>query len=502
MSITHNDDPVSSCELGREEWRESIIRQIVHSKPPKVIGIHGTWGTGKTSLMIQMYGDLGGDYIHKPHWMEHITSVDLKKEKEKYKKDFETKYGRELGDIQPVWFEAWQYQHEPNILAALLKELRDQLSSPRKIWNTVSEETQVLISAAIRSISLKFEMFGANFGLSNVLDNVEKSRKTIEKNRLSEPLDAIMEKRLLKEAIDQLLCLDRLGNRKNNNENQPTRKAVIFIDDLDRCMPETAFRMLESIKIYFNLENCVFVLGMDLQQIEHILIQYHEKQYSQNENKAELLKNLSRLYLEKICQDVYHLPLPTQAQKIRYFKNLLEGKIDIHDSIKKELIDLIKEYNILPPFPRSMKIWANIIISFCCQKHINEFLEKEEVDNRKLKAFLIFTYLYAFHFEVYQLCILYREFYGFFKEYCKNPFSFSMDFKNYEVLTSLKVPIDLSDMNQLAQGQNWKQHESEQLSHLFPARNFRRVLWISKLVKDTRELTNEIFENLKIEKSI
>ena len=490
MSTTHNDNPVVKCELQRDQWRLSIIRQIIHSKPPKVIGIHGTWGTGKTSLMAQMYTDLGGNHIFQP----------LSKDREKVLKLFEDSEMTDP-DIKPIWFEAWQYQHEPNILAAMLKEIRDQLSISHKIRNTIAQETQIMISSVLRSISLKFNMFGAEFGLGSVLQNVEESRKVLEKERLSESLDAVMEKRLLKEAIDQLLCLD-LISRKRGNKIKEGRKAVIFIDDLDRCMPETAFRIMESIKVYLNLENCVFVLGMDLQQIEHILMQYHEKQYAQAENKVELLKNLSRLYLEKICQDIYHLPLPSESQKIQYFENLLENRLGKLDLIQGEMLSIVKEYNILPPFPRSIKIWANIIISYSTQDHIQEFiLAKEEID-RKLKAFLIFTYLYAFHFEVHQLCILYRDFYTLFKEYCEDPIAFSLNYGKYPMLNSLKVPIDPTDMNQVAQGQTEEQLKSEILGHRFPDRNFRRVLWISKLVKDAPEFNNQIFNNLKIQEPI
>ena len=41
---THNDNPANICDLDRTEWSDRIVEQIKEFEPPKVIGIHGTWG--------------------------------------------------------------------------------------------------------------------------------------------------------------------------------------------------------------------------------------------------------------------------------------------------------------------------------------------------------------------------------------------------------------------------------------------------------------------------
>ncbi|NJM43717.1 MAG: hypothetical protein HC858_06590 [Brachymonas sp.] len=43
---------------------------------------------------------------------------------------------------------------------------------------------------------------------------------------------------------------------------------VIFIDDLDRCLPEKAVEALELIKTVFNLESFAFVLALDEEVVE------------------------------------------------------------------------------------------------------------------------------------------------------------------------------------------------------------------------------------------
>ena len=55
-------------------------------------------------------------------------------------------------------------------------------------------------------------------------------------------------------------------------------RLVVFIDDLDRCLPENAITVLESIKLFIGDANCIFVLGMDHDIVENgIQVRYGEK---------------------------------------------------------------------------------------------------------------------------------------------------------------------------------------------------------------------------------
>jgi hypothetical protein len=45
------------------------------------------------------------------------------------------------------------------------------------------------------------------------------------------------------------------------------RKLIIIVDELDRCKPTYAIQLLERIKHLFNLENVIFVVALDKQQL-------------------------------------------------------------------------------------------------------------------------------------------------------------------------------------------------------------------------------------------
>jgi predicted KAP-like P-loop ATPase len=48
-------------------------------------------------------------------------------------------------------------------------------------------------------------------------------------------------------------------------------RIVIFIDDLDRCNPEKALEVLESIKSFSDIEGIVYVIGMDSETINSLI---------------------------------------------------------------------------------------------------------------------------------------------------------------------------------------------------------------------------------------
>lgn len=455
--------------------RAEIIHQIVNAEPPKVIAIDGTWGSGKTSLLAQIYSRLGGK-------VEDIADGELA---ETEKKDYSDQ-------LKVVWFEAWQYQHEPNILAALLKEIREQLSSGHKFWNEVGEKSIPAVVSILQSIDLSFKQFGVEFGFKGWGDKYAKNVKEYQKERFSTPLDTVMLKKMLRQGINQLLLPAKLIGVQLDDDVK--RKAIIFIDDLDRCEPEVTHRILEAIKVYLNLDNCVFVLGMDTKIVEEIIAKNYESQIDQtDENIQKKLKNRARLYLEKICQDIYHLPVPTPEDRNKYFETLLYKSMDESNPLAQRIVALAKEYNFLPPIPRSIKILANVFITHANRTAVQS-LNLEEDNGFNVKAFIILSYLYAYHFEIYQLCYLYdnQDFYNqTFLMFCTDPNTFKSSQGIHPVLESLILPIQSS--SEALEGAT----ADEIIQRTFPHESLRQVLWIRRMIIETRSIPREKLLALK-----
>ncbi len=471
----YNDQAVIGCELDRKDWCQRIARNIRDAQAPKTFAIHGTWGSGKTSCLAQINHALEGKN-------PFLTANELEKDSVLI----------ERSDIvvKTVWFEAWQYQHEDNIVAALLYEIRNQLSALHKLSASVKEETRIGVMALFDSVEVALTDF---LKVKKLSSNVVQSTQYIQNENYSTPIPSLMLKKKLQEAINKLLHLsnDPVSFVKNPFRNKKTHKLVIFIDDLDRCEPEVAFRILEAIKIYLNLNNCIFVLGMDQEAVELIIAKHYEKQLDfGDESKEQELRRLSRLYLEKICQDIYHLPVLTQEIKSEYFEALFSDKVTPK---QKELLPkLLRHYDILPPIARSIKIYVNALFFFLQHQHIANLLIVEDLNEKEenVKILLILSYLYVFNYEVYQLIYLYPGFYQTFYQHC-----LAGDVKKSPLADMQLAEPQLSSV--IAKVDN-TMGERDHTQKNYPHKSLRQVLWIRDLVVDFGTLSESMLKKFAL----
>lgn len=90
---------------------------------------------------------------------------------------------------------------------------------------------------------------------------------------------------------------------------------VVFIDDLDRCLPPAILDTLEAIRLFLAVDKTVFVIGADMRIIRHaIATRYPELPNQQLE--------IGRDYLEKIVQIPLYIP-PLNAAEAEAYLNLL-----------------------------------------------------------------------------------------------------------------------------------------------------------------------------------
>ncbi len=348
--MLHNDEPTLVDQLERTPLVKELGEQIAQCNPPYVFGLHGAWGSGKTSFLHQLQFYLTDECPQ--------SQETGKKAKELFGEDW-----KEKKDLTVVWFEAWRYQHDHNPIVALLHEIRDLLSWKRKTW----KEAKKLGEVATRGSLLALESI-----TKAIPSKIQQAGEQWEARHHATPLPTHTIRGLLNEAISQLIG-------KN-------RRLVILVDDLDRCEPEAAYRLLEGIKIYLNIPSCVFVIGMDRDVIElavakHIPIDGDE----QKSFKRTVVKE----YLEKICQSFWRLPLVANpAEKLN------EWLGNVHEDKKEAIADVIKKYDCLPRNPRKIKAFAATLRRFIAIFETSTTFDPE--------LCIAMAGLYHFHPELYR----------------------------------------------------------------------------------------------------
>lgn len=382
----HNDLPTFEDKLERETLVRQVAREVAIGRPPLVFGIHGDWGSGKTSFLCQLEHELTGSCSSYPE-----------------SKD----YKRACGDIEnvfTVWFEAWRYQHEPSPVVALLQEICHQLPKHEKIKKVIKKWGTVITKGFFGAVDeLSLELVAAPLGaggkaglkFKNPLQTIGSEADAWDKNQLSGRLTTNHVREQLAQAISKML--DDKGSR-----------VCVIIDDLDRCDPVVALRLLEGIKVYLALPQCVFVLGVNIRQIELAIAPLLPGGRA-DKNDAQMHAEAAE-YLEKLCTLTWNLPFLGAERRGKLLALWLADPPEVKSShttplpsdLRDRMSEVAVEFDCLPANPRKIKGLANTVRqlaarAWCVQAKpkTNLPIPIEEAD-----ALIVAAAIYHFHPEL------------------------------------------------------------------------------------------------------
>ena len=287
-----NDEPTNDDKLGRKKYAEALAKIAETCDPPLAIGLYGGWGIGKTSLMELIENELN------------------------------------LEEIHPVWINTWQHQFDDEPALALIHMMAESMGGE------IKEEVKKLLSVIAGAFGSMILKATTTINASDI----DALGKRYEKEHFQ-----VREKRaLLRENLEKLIQ-KVLGNEK--------KRIVFFIDDLDRCMPATALGLLEALKLYLNLPECVFFLGVDKTVLE-MSIKHHYKDIELSDTE----------YLDKIIQLPFNIP-PINKKSMGEYLDSLSTFEDL-EGCKELLIEGLDDN------PRQAKRFINTL-------KLNHFLAKE-----------------------------------------------------------------------------------------------------------------------------
>ncbi|HAC62850.1 MAG TPA: hypothetical protein DCF68_04765 [Cyanothece sp. UBA12306] len=249
-----SDNSTLVDQLGFEGMADiihTVIRDI--RKPPFTIGIFGEWGCGKTSLMKMIQDRLKND------------------------------------QVKTVWFNAWKYDRKEVIWNALIQEIfytiKKEIEEDPELRET---EQGRKLRDRINETAAQLALYAAKVGTRFIPGNFVQEEDIDNLIKAFGPLSAKNEQQF--EFINKFeenfnnLVTDYLGHQN--------KYLVVFIDDLDRCLPENAIEVMEALKLYLDRSNCIFVIGTESSIIEEGI----RHRYKDNPRLS------AKEYLEKIIQ--------------------------------------------------------------------------------------------------------------------------------------------------------------------------------------------------------
>ena len=273
------DSPTAIPALGYRDTSRAFAKIISQSEPRFAIGIFGGWGSGKTTMMKAIKSAL-------PE-----------------------------GALVTVDFNAWRFEREPQLLVPLLDTIRAAIIR----WSEQCDaSTQEKVSTVITRIGRVVRALAT--GLSGQIGIPGSVKISYDVNKA---LDALSSQGQHESAQSlYVAAFQELEKAFDEFSVGGVTRIVVFVDDLDRCLPGSALDLLESMKLFFDLPGFVFVVGLDEDIVERAVYAKFpdwDKQQASPDGQSEAVgtarnRRLGREYVKKIFQVPYSLPAMVPEQ--------------------------------------------------------------------------------------------------------------------------------------------------------------------------------------------
>lgn len=290
--------------LRNEAIAATVINLISRSdERPITIGVHGYWGAGKSSVL------------------EMIAA----------------RFPDQGKDTLVIRYNGWQFQGFEDAKIALIEGIVHDLIENRSLATKAVEEVRNILKR-IDWLKIAKRTGGLAFNLATGLPSPDQLSDIVGfiGSKLGSPADVLSKENA--EAVVE----EAKGYLKEKGESPSVpseirafraafqdlmkaakiKKLVVLVDDLDRCLPETAIETLEAIRLFVMLPNTAFVIGAD-----ENMIKYAVTKHFPNLPEGEVAAEYPRAYLEKLIQVPFRIPSMGHAETRTYLTLLVVGSI-------------------------------------------------------------------------------------------------------------------------------------------------------------------------------
>ena len=354
-TVSKWDAPSRSDLFGREPFVDTIVKTIESSEEGFNLGVSARWGEGKSSILEQLkpkLETLNYKVLKFEPWKYTQDQISIKR---KFILDIYAQLGKKHDETE--FYSATEYEKElsPEKYSDIFAKkigLFFRFAAPTAVvfvfglvlfqkWSGVDINiTQIFLSNLFVPV------------LAGLLPIVTKLTEVNIKQHIPKIESAEQFEKRFNEAIEEIM----------KGENPPKR-VIIFVDDLDRCNHTEVEQVLTALFTFFNNKKCTYVITADHTVIRRYISQFLQLSDETREDGSVDIKKTNELrqkeateYLKKIFQINFILPKITSDLLENWVRDLLGANpvIDFHNPYAKDyLVNLI--LNNFQGNPRKIK---------------------------------------------------------------------------------------------------------------------------------------------------
>jgi len=302
MILSDNETKVDL--LNNESIAKTIV-QLIRKQPdrPVTIGVHGDWGAGKSSVLEMIEAALAGEQ----------SALCLK-------------------------FNGWRFQGFEDAKIALIEGIVTALIEKRSLLTKASDAVKDILGridalkTAKKIGGLALTGYAALHGLGaealaipvilNSLEGWAADPAKLTKENVDSAISGV--KDLIKPKSESGSVPEEIAGFRKAFDHLLDRagidQLVVLIDDLDRCLPDTAIETLEAVRLFVFTSRTAFVVAAD-----EAMIEYAVRRHFPDLPDTTGPQTYARNYLEKLIQVPFRIPALGETETRTYVTLLFIG---------------------------------------------------------------------------------------------------------------------------------------------------------------------------------
>jgi KaiC/GvpD/RAD55 family RecA-like ATPase len=290
---------LKSDDIHRNGYLIKLLRLINNNGTNRVFSLNGNWGSGKTVFIKKFNCLVNYSYLYDKNnnlrWDNIYSKKNTFSENDlKELRDIIVKPNYEEFDllvkennINSVYINAWEHDDEVDPIKSIMYELiksYDLEKYDEKINASLKKFSDILIRLSTKGFVNR----------DDIISDLEFYKEIELKEELKKSISNI---------LDDLIC-------------EKCQKLIIVIDELDRCNPIYAVKLLERIKHYLNDESIVVLLVTNIKELSNTISTIYGSSFSSEE------------YLDKIIDMRLELPKINTTEYIKTIDSIINAQSD------------------------------------------------------------------------------------------------------------------------------------------------------------------------------